>query len=255
MPRSLLPAALSAALLSSPAAAAVTFDVTYEAAGVQNTTAAFNYKGVETFNTRSTGSNQSFYTYYGTNTIAGVYRSVDVLTADQYGGAGGTGRYASTSSGGSYTLDLGTSYGAGINYFGFWLSSLDSGNALTFYDDDTKLFTFDPTTVKNAIGSNSGYKGNPTTAFFGKNSGEQYVFVNLFANNGTFNRIVFSQLNTSGAYESDNHTVGNWKTRSGTAVPQVGAVPEPANWAMMIAGFGLIGTALRRARRQAVAAA
>jgi hypothetical protein len=32
------------------------------------------------------------------------------------------------------------------------------------------------------------------------------------------------------------------------------AVPEPATWAMMIAGFGLMGGALRRRRAQAVAA-
>jgi PEP-CTERM motif len=31
-----------------------------------------------------------------------------------------------------------------------------------------------------------------------------------------------------------------------------GAVPEPATWAMMIAGFGVIGTAMRRRRRVAV---
>lgn len=31
-----------------------------------------------------------------------------------------------------------------------------------------------------------------------------------------------------------------------------GAVPEPATWAMMLVGFGLVGTASRRARRQSV---
>ena len=31
-----------------------------------------------------------------------------------------------------------------------------------------------------------------------------------------------------------------------------GAVPEPASWAMMLTGFGLLGTALRRSRRNAV---
>ena len=31
------------------------------------------------------------------------------------------------------------------------------------------------------------------------------------------------------------------------------AVPEPASWAMMIAGFGMVGTALRRQRRQVAA--
>jgi hypothetical protein len=32
-----------------------------------------------------------------------------------------------------------------------------------------------------------------------------------------------------------------------------GVIPEPASWAMLIAGFGLVGTAMRR-RRTAVAA-
>ena len=32
---------------------------------------------------------------------------------------------------------------------------------------------------------------------------------------------------------------------------RIGAVPEPATWTMLIAGFGLVGTTLRRHRRQA----
>jgi len=36
--------------------------------------------------------------------------------------------------------------------------------------------------------------------------------------------------------------------------PRGSAVPEPATWAMMIAGFGLIGAAARR-RRSGMAAA
>jgi hypothetical protein len=34
------------------------------------------------------------------------------------------------------------------------------------------------------------------------------------------------------------------------ALPSAGAVPEPATWAMMIAGFGLAGAAIRRRRSQ-----
>lgn len=30
------------------------------------------------------------------------------------------------------------------------------------------------------------------------------------------------------------------------------AVPEPASWAFMLAGFGLVGGALRRTRKQAI---
>lgn len=38
-----------------------------------------------------------------------------------------------------------------------------------------------------------------------------------------------------------------------TSLTRVSAVPEPATWAMMIAGFGLLGGALRRQRRPALA--
>ncbi len=40
----------------------------------------------------------------------------------------------------------------------------------------------------------------------------------------------------------------------GSAVSGGGAVPEPATWALMIAGFGLAGTILRRRRMALVAA-
>ena len=54
-------------------------------------------------------------------------------------------------------------------------------------------------------------------------------------------------LNTVSAYVSDfNNTGINYAFR-------IGAVPETASWAMLIAGFGLTGAAMRR-RRSAVAA-
>ena len=45
-----------------------------------------------------------------------------------------------------------------------------------------------------------------------------------------------------------NYAVETWVVRD----PAGGAVPEPASWAMLIAGFGLVGAASRR-RRTAVA--
>jgi hypothetical protein len=41
--------------------------------------------------------------------------------------------------------------------------------------------------------------------------------------------------------------------RPGNGTLTISAIPEPASWALMIAGFGLVGSALRR--RKAVAAA
>jgi PEP-CTERM motif len=53
-----------------------------------------------------------------------------------------------------------------------------------------------------------------------------------------------SNTNTRYAY-------GSFSTDSLT-ISALGAVPEPASWAMMIAGFGLVGGAMRRRRGQTV---
>ncbi len=39
---------------------------------------------------------------------------------------------------------------------------------------------------------------------------------------------------------------GTWLVNNRRVIPGVGGVPEPASWAMMIAGFGLVGGAMRR---------
>ena len=91
-----------------------------------------------------------------------------------------------------------------------------------------------------------------------RNCGEPYAFLNFYAHGGTsFDRIVFDQV-TSGGYESDNHTVGRWLQPGGTWVPHgasvspagitPNAIPEPAAWMMLLAGFGLerISTSLNR---------
>jgi hypothetical protein len=59
------------------------------------------------------------------------------------------------------------------------------------------------------------------------------------ANGGTFTLVSFSTPGLAG---------------TGTALltPVPGAVPEPASWAMMIAGFGMVGAAMRTRRRTSV---
>lgn len=244
MIKNLLAAATFAAAGLTGAAQADTFNVTYENAGVQNSTADFSSVGVETFDLRGLGGGQSFATDFGTGgVISGTYTGVDILSADQYGGAGGSGNYASTFSTAGYSLNLTTSDPAGINYFGFWLSALDSGNTLTFSKAGTTLFTFDPTNVLNLVGSKPAFFGNPNAPFTGNNGGQPYVFLNFYNTNGTFDKVTFSENPTVGGYESDNHTVGFFTKQGGTPVP---GVPEPATWGMMIAGFGLVGMAMRR---------
>jgi hypothetical protein len=50
-------------------------------------------------------------------------------------------------------------------------------------------------------------------------------------------------INTTNAFDLDAVGLVNWKS-----VDDVGGIPEPATWAMMIAGFGLVGASARRRR-------
>jgi hypothetical protein len=179
------------------------------------------------------------------------------LDADQYGGAGGTGQYAVTFGNPGFSLDLSTSLPGGVTYFGFWLSALDGGNTVTFFQGGTQLFAFNANDVRNFINglpNASSYYCNPTASFAGQNCGEPYAFLNFYAGGSTrFTRISFDQV-TGGGYESDNHTVGRWNRISGTVFVIPGSsVPEPASWALLLAGFGIMG-ALQRRRPQVVAA-
>ncbi|ARS26511.1 Npun_F0296 family exosortase-dependent surface protein [Sphingomonas sp. KC8] len=233
-----------AMIFGGAAAHAASFSVGIEAAGATQTTATFDYKGVETFNGLNAGV-QSFSTNFGGSTVSGTYANVNVLPADQYGGAGGS-NYAVAGLGiqGSYAIDFTATGTSGINYFGYWLSALDAGNTVRFFNQGTEVFSFTPTNVLALVAGNPNYYGNPLT---GANSGEPYAFLNFFYDGGTFDRIVFEQkAGSTAGYESDNHTIGYFIDKGdGTPVP---AVPEPATWLMLIAGFGLVGGAMRHRR-------
>lgn len=237
-----------AIIFAGASAHAASFSVSIEAPGATATTATFDYKGVETFNGLS-GGVQNFSTNFGGSTVSGNYSHVNVLPADQYGGAGGS-NYAVAGLGvqGSYSIDFTATGASGINYFGYWLSALDAGNTVRFFNDATEVFSFTPTNVLALVAGNSAYYGNPMT---GANSGEPYAFLNFFYDGGTFNKIVFEQkAGSTAGYESDNHTIGYFTDKGdGTPVP---AVPEPTTWMMLIAGFGMVGGAMRQ-RRQTTA--
>lgn len=249
----------------SVAGAVIPFDVRYEseAVGIQTTTATFSVGGVETFDARATGTS-SFTTDFGTSgAITGAYSNVQVNNNDQYGGAGGTGKYAVTFANVGYSLDLSSTITGGVNYFGYWLSALDRGNRVTFYRGGAVLFTFNPTDVLgvvNASANSSSYYGNPNAAYRGRNSREPYIFLNFFSDRGSFDRVVFTETPAGGGYESDNHTVGHFLTKgTGTSVRlsvasfPVGSIPEPAVWGMMVTGFGLVGVSVRRRVRTVAA--
>ena len=238
-----LAATAALALVAGPAHAnLIGFTVKVELPGAVNSTAEFDYMGVETFDTRALGLG-SFESDFGGSPIVGAYSGVNVIPVDRYGGADNDGRYAvvGLDTSDSYSITLTQEGESGINYFGYWLSALDAGNTVEFFSGATSLGTFTPTNLISIVSGNSGYYGNPYT---GLNSGEPYAFVNFYLNSGTFDRIVFRQTTSGAGYESDNHTIG-WfsKQGGGTVIP---GVPEPGTWAMMILGFGFVGGVIRR---------
>ena len=239
------------------------------------TSATFKVSGVENFETSSAfngtsdvssplapssnvAGKQSYLqvtTDFGTNgQITGVYDNVQVIKADVYGGAGGTGQYAVSfggDRGAPYSLTLSAAPGLSVNYFGYWLSALDKGNTLTFYEAGKEVFKFtaaDVLAAINKIPDNGAYYGNPNASHPGDTT-QPYVFLNFFDQTGSFDKIVFSEVgNGTAGYETDNHTVGYQVISYGKGVPISGAVPEPTSWALMILGVGGVGAALRRRR-------
>lgn len=234
--------------LAAGAAHADNFALTYEAPGVQQSTATLSVGGVETFDSVPTGYNAPFKTDFGTGgAITGTYSGpfgVQINGADQYGGAGGAGRYAVAFGSTPYSLDLTynpTRDPQGVNFFGYWLPALDSGNVVTFYRSGVQVGQLTPGQVSSITSLDANYYGNPNANFLGQDRGEPFVFVNFYDMNGTFDRVTFTESPAVGGYESDNHTVGFFTAP--------GSVPEPAAWALMLVGFGGLGLALRDRRR------
>lgn len=241
--------------MTTPALAVVPFTVSLpsEVPGLQESTSGFFQVGVERFDDLAAGANRTFASDFGGSAIfSGTYTGVGVSDANQFGGAEGTGRFANAPTNATYTLDLTSTEPQGVTYFGFWLSALDGNNSISFYQGGSELFTFDAATARtfiNSLPDNTAYFGNPNSQFAGQNSSEPYAFLNFYARAGTqFDRVVFNQ-GPSGGLESDNHTVGRWSRMSGTVFAGNMVVPEPASWAVLIAGFGLVGAAARRRRK------
>lgn len=111
--------------------------------------------------------------------------------------------------------------GPGVSYFGFYMGSPDNYNVVTLYSGATTLLTLNGTQMAAAAGYSSA-TGDQGTGFY----------MNFFSNTA-ITKVTFSA--NQDAFESDNHSY-------------ITAIPEPATYAMMLAGLGVLG--LLRRRRQ-----
>ncbi|WP_309645539.1 PEPxxWA-CTERM sorting domain-containing protein [Phenylobacterium sp.] len=118
--------------------------------------------------------------------------------------------------------------GPGARNMSFYIGSLDDYNTITFYTVGGGVYSFTGTQLGLVSGASDGNRTAPVT-------------------NGRFTFVTDpTDLITSVALASSENSF---------EVSNIGsAVPEPATWAMMIIGFGGVGSMLRSSRRKQAAA-
>lgn len=190
--------------------------VSVEAPGVQQSSVS----GVltETFDSLSLGSKTTIASAIGT--YSATAPGGMIVAPNAFGGSYET-QYLAVGAQSSPTTVVTLDLAGPSTYFGFFLGAIDNQNRIDIYDGATLLSTIDRASILPMLGGNSAYYGNPNN---GQNTGEPYVYINVAANSGSFNRVVFRNIGTGTGLETDNHSVR--------------AVPEPSSLA--IAGLGLL---------------
>ncbi len=184
---------------------------------------------------------------YGVGTIAGTQFAVTTANVDVGGALNGGGFFACSGNPAGNCVDLvGNAGGGGIA----------SVPTFTLTAGDTYTVTFGGTLQSGATNPAS------TTFSVGLGSLSQLETVNTPYAPSTFTLTFKPTVTETNAALSFTTIVPADSVHGevidhislSEAAPSAGAVPEPAAWAMMLGGFGLIGTVARRRRQVAVAA-
>ena len=206
----MIAAAAACVFATTPAQAAVTFFTTQS----NFSAATINPHATETFETAPRGGN-TWYPYgYTGNGFVVVANNYYTFTVDPQ--ISGSGMWYDWGSGDSLMYGPG---GTATFYF---------TRPVTAFSIDLATFLSDAGTVTvagNGFSTTIKTANNPTRTFFGLTSDVGLSSFTLTANGGAWGL-------------ADNFTIAS--------VAPVAAVPEPATWAMMLVGFGLIGAAARR---------
>ena len=215
----------------APLTASAAFTMTTSAAGVQ--TSAVAGVTTETFNGFPVSNS---YSLISTLNYALTGNPFAIVAADQYGGAGGVGRYFSVgdpSTQPPMPASATMTFVSPKTYLGLWLSAIDDGNKIEFFSGVTSVGLFDGNGLAASLSSTySGVNGN---------LGEKAAYLNFTGI--TFDKLVISSRQGSG-FEADNFSFGSAPGN---------AVPEPTTMTL-----GLIGTlmagGIARFRRKTVVA-
>lgn len=229
--RATVPALLGVAgLLGATAAQAQSLKLLLSPPGVQATSVAG--AATETFNGLSTGALNCSPAQPLAIGSCSAASGASIIAFDQYGGAGGTGKYLGVNRGAVTIENLPNPR----RYLGFWWSAGDATNQIRFYDqDDNLLATFTTSTLTGLLSgtgtlttlgggsyNKSAFYGNPNPPA-GRNTGEPYAYVNLILSgtSARFAKIVITGTSGTSTFELDNVSVAT------SAQPEDGWVPMP----------------------------
>ncbi len=225
---SLFATALTAALPAFAITTSVTFGATTSEAAASTIT--FGASAVDNFAAVVGNAAAGDVVYSGsdagvayTYTDGALFSNTTLIRGVAARPPGSTGDYYSVGKNG-VQQGVGTvTFSKGLSYFGFLWGSPDTYNSFSVFSGSTLLGTFDGTAIKVPANGDQSYAR----------------FFNVFAAPGqAITSVTFTSHGN--AFETDNHAFTAMTT----------AVPEPETYAMLLAGLGLLGAAVRRKKSQ-----